>query len=58
MQAEARPLQASLWEAVLGPHADHRLVGEERLGGAADQAFPEPVAAPSLLRAALLHRGK
>lgn len=58
MQAEARPVHAAVRQAVLRPHADHRLVGEGRLGGSADQTLPEPVAAPGLLLPALLHRGK
>lgn len=58
MQAQARPLQAGVRQTVLRPHVDHQVVGEARLGGAADQTFPEPVAAPSQLGPALLHRGE
>lgn len=58
MQAEARPVHAVVWQTVLRPHADRQLVGEGRLGGAADQTFPEPVTTPGQLFPALLHRGE
>lgn len=58
MQAEARPFHPGVRQTLLGPHVDHQLVGEGRLGGSSDQTFPEPVAAPCLLCPALLHRGE
>lgn len=58
MPTEARPVHVGVRQTFLRPHVDHQLVGAERLGGPTDQTFPEPVAAPSQLCPALLHRGE
>lgn len=58
MQAETGPLLLGVWQTVHRSHADHRLVGGRRLGGARDQTLSESVAAPGQLGPALLYRGE
>ncbi|KAK7938275.1 hypothetical protein WMY93_001601 [Mugilogobius chulae] len=47
---------SGFWETLFRSHVGDKLEREQRLGQASHPALPEPVAAPGLLRAALLHR--